>query len=374
MSISLSQSAQSPPSQRHASRSLYETTIPMEGNSSKSKQGFLISSLASNQETLISIFDEDISMLSVPVLQPLPREIDLLSHDLVDTSIYNPVHHTVQQNENLHGTDEDVTRTFQTTPNQKAQKAVQKSRNKFLKKNCSTGRLELPNVPVFRQTTLRIDAPRIDPVPHFISELASSYNELLQGLRGFQGELVVQADFGRILLKNVLPKHIAQGEQQSSYDPDHALAYLKNPHVTPLAIFTKVLTVLPADIIYLVATKDRQGNFMWKQDLPLCDVFYEILCIDHRPSHNSQPFSIEVHGEKLLCLAKTRRDFGAIHVHGVKRYWDFRISATGMEAETNRDSAYQDFAKVIENSLQIPCVSPSIYQSTTYPSIVQVMG
>lgn len=354
--------------------------------------------LCTNGGASLNILDEDISMDGVPVLQPMrnaaepstsvgvpaPQPIRTVPENpiLVGTPVLLPIHDAPEQStsgpmvmlrgdpfgspirvlqdypvlqlEAMQPVDEVATRTFHSTMNQKASKPNQKSKTNSTKCYSFAGRLELPSSTPTRQPVPKAPAHIIDPTPQFIADINLSFDELLQGLRGFQGELNIQVEFGRILLKGIHRKFITRGDSERSIEPESVLEFLGNPNGPPTAVFTKVLTVLPADISYLVEMRDRQGYFMWVHDHPSSwKVVYEVLCLDTRtPRH--RPFTIEIDGENFSCQAKTRRDFGAINVHGVNRHWDFRVSAAGVRTDGDTDPAYKDFAKIVKDSLHIP--------------------
>jgi hypothetical protein len=303
-------------------------------------------------EVSTNILDEDIAVLNVPILQPIPKENGLLFDDSFSI-LTRVVSGHFAPREAMQSVDEVASRTFHSTMNQKAPKPSRKSNTKGSIIYSLAGRLERPSLPPVRHTVPITTPPTIDPTPQFIASIALSFDEILQGLPGFKGELKVQAEFGRILLKAVPPKQITRGESERSIEPEDALEILENLDAPTLGVFTKLLTVLPADMTYLIEMKDSIGNLIWNQNQSSWNVFYEILCVDTRPSKR-RPFTIEIDGEKLSCQAKTRRDFGAINVHGVKRHWDFQISATGTDAEDDTDSEYRNFAKTVMDSLHIP--------------------
>ena len=92
---------------------------------------------------------------------------------------------------------------------------------------------------------------------------------------------------------------------------------------------------------------------LWDQDATESSVIYEISC------HNEalagwNPFSIEIDGDMFVTRIKTRYDFGAISVHGIKRHWDFRMVAFGFGDDEQNETLYGDFARAIQCSLYIP--------------------
>lgn len=288
--------------------------------------------------------DENIAHFIFPgfkVLSPIKKARPASPEDLL------PSHPEV-----LQPVDEVQTRVFHTTMNQKA--SNQNTSQKASKSHTYATRLEAPSPARARRSPASIPAMVIDPTPAFVASIYNGFQELLQGLRGFQGEVVVRAEFGRILMKRIPRKLIAPVDSEASIHPDTCIRVLENPNGGgPLAVFTKVLSSLPADISYLVKLKDRYNQDMWKQNQPSWDVSYEVLIMDTR-SVKHHPFTIEIDGENFKAQVKVRREFGEINIHGLKRHWDFRISASGADAEGNIDPAYIKFAEAVKDSLHIP--------------------
>lgn len=253
--------------------------------------------------------------------------------------------------EAMQAVDEVATRTFHSTMKHRAPKPTHKSKTSGSKTFSHAGRLEQPSPPSSKQPVPNHLTNVNDQTCQFIADLKANFVELLRGLRGFQGELNIQADFGRILLK-VAQKHITGADSEQSMAPHMALEILEAPYAAP-TVFTKILTVLPADMSALIEMKDCSGAYLWKQVRTSWDVLYEFLCVDTR-TRKHRPFTIEIDGERLSCQAKTRLHLGAINVHGVKRHWDFRVSATGVHTESDIDPIYGEFAKIVRDSLHIP--------------------
>jgi hypothetical protein len=320
------------------------------------------------EPTLVVATDENIAHFNFaefPVLKPakngpassLPSPNDLLGEDPFSANPHFFQSYYVPEAEALQRVNEVATRRFYSTMNQKAPKTNlprNTSNQKASRSHLYATRLEAPSLPCARGPSPSTAAQVIDPTPEFIADINKSFYELLQGLRGFQGETAVQAEFGRILMKRIPRKAIALGNSEASFGHTAALELLENANgLPPIAIFSKILTAIPADISYLLEMKDCQEQSLWNHNQCDCSIFYEILCVDGR-SGRLQPFTIEIDGETLEARAKTRRDFGGINVHGIKRHWDFRISATGIEATENVDPAHTEFAEEVKKTLHIP--------------------
>jgi hypothetical protein len=99
--------------------------------------------------------------------------------------------------ERLQENEETSTRVLLDTVNQKASKSTKKKG----KAGEFAGQLELLEPP-----SIRVSPPSKihDPLPEFIAQLKDGFEEIMVGARGFRGELYVYAEFGRIVLKNVV--------------------------------------------------------------------------------------------------------------------------------------------------------------------------
>jgi hypothetical protein len=196
-----------------------------------------------------------------------------------------------------------------------------------------------------------------NPTPEFLKEVKARFRKLMTGLQGFPGEVVVQAEIGRIILRKVKSQFITSDDNAESFSQKDVLAQLlpgserANSHVQTL--FTNILTTLPTDISYLVSIKGQSDRAMWQQTAAESSVVYEISC------HNEalagyNPFTVEINGETFDTRIKTRYDFGAINVHGILRHWDFRMVAFGFGDDEENEKLYGDFARAIQRSLYIP--------------------
>jgi hypothetical protein len=196
-----------------------------------------------------------------------------------------------------------------------------------------------------------------DPASGFATEADTSFRSLMKGLQGFPGEIIVQAEFGRIILRKIDPSFVTSDNNLESFPQKEILAQLLpnsgkagNPG---RAFFSSILTTLSTDATYLVGMKNRTGTPIWEQNAAETSVIYEISCHDEGLS-GWNPFSIEIDGSTFNTRIKTRYDFGAINVHGTLRHWDFRIVAFGFGDDAQNEKLYGDFARAIQQSLYIP--------------------
>jgi hypothetical protein len=300
-----------------------------------------------NHKVEHSLLDDNISIAypvsaEFRVLEPAKRSDDENSNTKARQS--NFVSQKFQnQPEKIQDVGEVATRTFHNTMDQMAPKPK--------KSNSYIGMLELPSPPRIKEPS-KVEVA--DPLPEFVQILEASFEEMTKGTPRFRGKIVVQADFGRVLLRNLKPSHLTTKERDHPLDAMFLHNLLSSGSETaPLTFFTKPLTILPADIQYLVEMKDRSGNKLWEQRLFDWDVKYEFFCQDQK-AVDYTPFTIEIDGEKFDWEIKTHRDLGNIYINGAKRHWDVCISATGYEINNEDQAKYAELASAIEASLYIP--------------------
>lgn len=194
--------------------------------------------------------------------------------------------------------------------------------------------------------------------PEFVTQMKTNFRNMMTGLQGFPGEVTVQAEFGRIILRKVNPMLNSQQNTTEGLLPNEMLSNLTPntdiPNNQTQIFFTNILTTLPTDANYLLSLKSQTGQPLWEENAKETSVIYEISCHNEAQS-GWNPFSIEIDRETFVANIKTRYDFGAINVHGVLRHWDFRLAAFGFGDEGNEEQ-YGEFASAIQRSLYIPYV------------------
>lgn len=259
--------------------------------------------------------------------------------------------------ETIQEVSEPSTRSYYKTMNQKAAKSNRQGK----KKGRFAGRLELPDpVPTPKPARPQATAKPLivgDPIPEFHKHVNASFGNLMHGLRGFSGEIIVRAELGRIILKKIPAKFISSEDSLRTYPPEELMDLMRprpeRPNSSSLAFFSNVMTELPLEINYLREMKNSAGQLMWESSVKDRCIIYEISCHDEGLA-GWNPFSIEIDGKTFESRVKTRRDFGAINVHGTRRHWDFRIAAFGSSNSERNDKRYGEFAKAIQSSLYIP--------------------
>jgi len=250
------------------------------------------------------------------------------------------------QPETLQAVSEVETRTFRKTMSQKAPK-----HNPF------AGRLPLPDPQRPRPRAKGVKAPintPSEPLPEFRNDLAIGFEKMMDGIRGFRDQVIVQAEFGRILLRRLPKKIVSTKEANHSLEPEHLRTLLPktlNGPKGPMVFFTNVLTSVPAEMDFLVDMKDRDGQALWVGKSASWTVMYEFLVTDVK---TARPFTIEMDAESFVTQMKIRRAMGGIYVHGIKRHWDFQLAAVGLEVCKNIDQSYRDLSDAINRTLFIP--------------------
>ena len=285
------------------------------------------------------------------VLQPVKKqETNFMPQGfLQESSSPGPELSRTSQNnlEAVAAKDEEATRVSHDTMNQEVPKPQPVS-----KPNTVTGK-----PPVLKTLTAKshseVETPDDDPLPGFVKQVEASFAEMMQGIQGFRGELVVQAEFGRILLQNVHEKVLSYKEADRLFDGENIRAMMNERHLSGTqTYFTKIVSQLPADMIALVEMKDATGRELWDHRPSSWNVTYEFNYHVTAAAKLTE-FIIEIDAETFVTSIKSRKSLGNIHVHGTKRHFDFSITAAGFEVQDS-DQKYGELASAIENSLYIP--------------------
>lgn len=157
---------------------------------------------------------------------------------------------------------EVASRKFFDTMNQKASKGGKKKG----KVGEFAARLDLPE-------TIPVRGPPtgLDPSPQFMTDANAGFLAMMEGARGFRGELQVHAEFGRIILKTVNPKHITDDKKSDLLLEKRELDDILTPNYKiPGAsychpFFTRVLTAIPPDIDRIVNIKSKSFSVVESQ-------------------------------------------------------------------------------------------------------------
>ena len=215
-------------------------------------------------------------------------------------------------------------------------------------------RLERPFSPPKSAASSQSGKTPVDPLPDFVEEFNQSFKELLSGLRGYRGKVVVQAQFGRIILGRCHPKRITKGDDHHFLDNAFLQKMLVEPtEYGPTADFTSVVTTVPAEIQYIVNMKDKVGQTLWQADkVSRWSTTYEFMFTD--PRNQLYPVMIEIDAETFVAQIKTRCRLGNLFIHGTKRHWDLKVAAIGYGNSRILKEKYGELATALQTSLYIP--------------------
>ncbi|CZS88930.1 uncharacterized protein RCO7_04602 [Rhynchosporium graminicola] len=335
-------SAATQQSSRIHARSVSQSAVPPSQPSLINRRLFS-DTIAKSSHVHVSLLDEDdllAASLPVDVLQPVTKPL------------------TVQgQAEKMQLIEEAETRVFHQTMNQRAPRP--KKHNPF------AGRLERPSSPPKSTVSSSSSTKAItaDPVPEFIEEFNQSFKELMAGLRGYRGKVVVQAEFGRIILGRFHPKQLSVKEHLRFLDGPYLQDMLLKPtQYGPTMDFTSVLTAVTAEIQYIVNMKDQNGKDIWEKDkVTRWTTTYEFIFTDIQDP--LYPVMIEIDAETFVAQIKARCCLGNLFVYGTKRHWDVKVAAIGYGNKRAMEDKYGDLATEVQSSLYIPPNSHRPYLS-----------
>jgi len=292
------------------------------------------------QQPQRSLLDDDISVVDFtdPIMEPIKWE----EHATGSPSSGRP--------ESIQPLSEVATRSFHNTMNQRASKSMPKAKQPKI--NPYAGRLPGPPPNPVKAPTI-VDENLIDPLPEFVKELQKSFQDMMDRIRGFRGQVEVHAEFGRVLLSNIHKKHITT---KGSTDTPYATKALQSVLLDAFPDgpdFTKILTTAPGEIPFLVNLTNADGQELWEKKVTDWIVKYEFCLTDRRATENPR-FTIEIDAETFVTQIKKSQPLGKIFVHGPGRHWDFCIGATGSRGARGLEKEYGQLATAIDQSLHIP--------------------
>jgi hypothetical protein len=191
----------------------------------------------------------------------------------------------------------------------------------------------------------------MDPTLDFVSEIKEALVPVLDRMRNWQGEAYLEAQFGRILIRNIPATYAAPGDRENSHDREWLAAALniKGGELrSPSVDFTNLVTTTAGDIKF-IHTLRSNGKMMWQTKPYTWKVVYQIECIDTR---SSMRYHVEIDAERFTYETKSLPiALGKVLVHGMIRNWDYAITSIGHE---NLEKKYGEIGKEIVDSLYIP--------------------
>ncbi|KAG9240013.1 hypothetical protein BJ878DRAFT_528764 [Calycina marina] len=319
------------------------------------------SGCSKTSETITNLIDDDVDMMpSLPIpLQPI-QNTPIYRQPLFSKFTASMASELQRQRY------DDPHPRYHQTINQKAPKPKPTGFKGIgkIKSNPFPGRLEPPSPPWPLQTAPAPVTLNVGPPPELTIQINSEFEYLVLPLRGHVGEVRVQLEFGRLIVKNVDRRYIAR-EETTFYNREKLMDILAaravNPEYLPRVYFTNILTTVPRDIQSLVKFKDQTGQGLWNTGVKLWRLVYEFVC--HRKNAPTfQSISVEINGRNAAQRRfRQKRDYGAVNVYGTKRQWDFRISAVGYEADDKVDPLCRLLSDEVAATLHVPSLpNPSL--------------
>lgn len=182
-----------------------------------------------------------------------------------------------------------------------------------------------PAAPPFRsESRENVTLKPSDPTLEFTEATNEKIKLLLTSMRIWQGEVLLEAQFGRVILRSLANNVVAWGDSQLSHDlrdMDWILGWHSNT-----MDFTRILTTVGADAQWIVDLKNASNEPMWK-NAPKCSVTYEFECYDN---NSSNWFMVEMDAATSETKVKSLpKEIGTVWVHCTTRNWDYRLAAIG---------------------------------------------
>ncbi|KAI1325303.1 hypothetical protein F5Y16DRAFT_423214 [Xylariaceae sp. FL0255] len=254
----------------------------------------------------------------------------------------------------------DDSPSLKPTMNQKAGKNRGRGR-KDTKELTTAARTQtaLVNAPV-PAASLKVAPSDFDPVS--MKFIKASLVELLKPLRMFPGQVVIQAELGRMAFLNVKKSDIQHvgddGEERYFPLNDMKKSLTKRHTEEDDMVFTSILSGIGPDMDYIRNSQDENGTRMFRPNHRR--TVYEFLCLleDQRSF-----FMIDVEFDNdakdfKFHLREAKPDRKVFGVHCTKRAWDFRLvlcSSQRFDA-----SIYHDFASELVKHLEIQWTSGDV--------------
>jgi hypothetical protein len=185
-----------------------------------------------------------------------------------------------------------------------------------------------------------------------IASFKEGCSKVLEIMRGWDSNLEFKAQFGRIWMDDC-PTKAKVGTL--TYPPARVDSMLLNwdKGDVPCTKMTEVVTLIPADVQYLVDLPLLNKQGFWKEGSLPWSITYEFVCTemgDDGPF--GEPFLIQIDAELGEWKVKsTPHIIGNVWVHCLNRQWDFRLSGTGSQDLSQK---YGNYAAQIYDSMYIP--------------------
>ncbi|RKF72683.1 hypothetical protein GcM3_097017 [Golovinomyces cichoracearum] len=189
----------------------------------------------------------------------------------------------------------------------------------------------------------------------FNEDIGSAFRSLMAKVIASSEEAVIQANFGRIILHGIHNTFVSnKGESERTYEEARTRGILMDAGINfMLPSFTKVITTIPAEIRHISEVKDEYGNQYWARKDNQAPLHYELYFLDKMATANNK-LMVEINAKNYAINIKKTSELANIYVHGAKRFWDFRISATGTGNRKHLEIIHRELIEMISSSLFTP--------------------
>ncbi|KAI9846492.1 MAG: hypothetical protein M1837_003912 [Sclerophora amabilis] len=145
--------------------------------------------------------------------------------------------------------------------------------------------------------------------------------EMLALARSHRGELKLQIELGRILMKGIPRKF------HKPFPEEHWLdAVQTGDQGNPVMTFTNMLTSSVLDTEYIWDLRDDQDNRLFNSSVDAFQVIYEFVCLNR----DDEEVVVEINAETFdYEVKRLTRSFGTAYLHYPKRNWDAQLSLIG---------------------------------------------
>ncbi|RKF76626.1 hypothetical protein GcM1_225001 [Golovinomyces cichoracearum] len=205
----------------------------------------------------------------------------------------------------------------------------------------------------------------------FNEDIGSAFRSLMAKVSASSEEAVIQANFGRIILHGIHNTFVSnKGESERTFEEARTRGILMDAAINfMLPSFTKIITTIPAEIIHISEVKDEYGNQYWARKENQAPLHYELYFLDKMATANNK-LMVEINSKNYAINIKKTSELANIYVHGAKRFWDFRISATGTGNRKYLEIIHKELIEMISSSLFTPedNIKPNLTFEIKYPT------
>lgn len=294
--------------------------------------------------------EEDLMSFTSEAPPGLTPDATVISSNEASQIAEKPVQDELQEK------NEVSTRKYHATMNQKAGKKYNKQKQANPPR--PVAQLPLPSPPPPPRPKLAKSQEVVeekvleDPLHIFVEDAVIHFSNMMNNVRLFQGQLIVQVEFGRIFLSHPDYSAVFRNPAASIKSVRKMQEILATAYDESQIGFTRVLSRLPQEMEYLIATKDKERKDLWNPSQPKRSVTYEFRFQDLE-AVNSPVFLLQIDGETFKSELLVRRELGKTYIWAPFRQWDSRIAAIGYENSTCSTEKPRKLQAAIDSSLYI---------------------